>query len=331
MSELNRYVQPGSPDAEVFVEPSTEAKRLVRLLGWLVAPKDGRGNLLSRAIGVMVVSPFTQFTFFSFDLQAFLYEVFHTRFQARLGHFLFMPAVNFWVMVALAQVSFFGPHPPGHEFELYGPNGATLYAVVLLVWYAAMAAVTRMWLWWLVMVPVVVGLGMGANALYNQNFILEAAERVWYAPTPLPLNPFLWMGVSAFLIALSHLPEPLLPPRVNETRQWLSLSEYVLGPPGARHPRGRQVVRALRAVLQSVWGTLDEWWASPRLMPYGFLFLMFRAGYQPARKAALDEHVRRAVASGNPALDYVGIGGGTFLRLPAQATSGSEEVEVSPA
>lgn len=327
MNALSRYLQEDD-HAEMFVPPSDEATRLVKHLGWLVAPADGKGGLLSRAIGVMVVAPFTQFTFFSYDLQAFLYEIFHTRIWARLGHFVFMPVVNFSVMVALAQLRV-GPHPASHTLEWLPASGATVYGLVLLLWYALMAAHTRMWLWWVAMVPVVAALTMGANALYGQTFVLDPAARTWYAPVAFAFNPFLWMAVGAFLIALSHAPEPRLPPRVTQSRKWQSVPDYVLGPRGQRVSPGTACVRAARVALQSLWGTLDEWWASPRLMPYGFLLLMFKAGYQPQRKAELDAYVRKAIASGNPALDYVGIGGGTFLRQPDQAAPVSDRIGLS--
>lgn len=314
MDPLSRYLQPGD-DAELFVPPSEEAQRLVKHLGWLVAPADDRGGVLSRAVGVIVVAPFTQLTFFSYDLQAFLYEIFHTRIWARVGHFVLMPVVNFSVLVALAQVRF-DPHPTTHTLELLPLSGATIYGLVLLLWYALMAAHTRMWLWGAAMVPVVGALTLGAHALYSRTFVLDEAQRAWIAPVPLVLNPFVWMAIGAFLIAMSHAPEPRLPPRVTQSNGWQSVPLYVLGPREARHPLTIVCVRAGRVALQSLWGTLDEWWASPRLMPYGFLLLMFKAGYQPERKATLDGYVRRALASGNPALDYVGTGGGTFLRLP---------------
>ena len=279
--------------ADIFVPPSGEARALVRRLGWLVAPGDGRGNLLSRMVGVVVVAPFTQFTFFSFDLQAFLYEIFHTRAVTRAGHFVFMLGVNLFLMAGLARVSVGAAH---------GLDLGTAYAALLLAWYGLLARQTGLWGLGLVMVPVVAALRLGAT-------LFDAATG---AGGPLA-SPWLWMVVSALCVALSHCAEPLLPPRVNETRGWMPVAHYLFGAPGRRLPRRTVAVRLLRASAQVLWGTIDEWWASPRLLPYNFLMLMFRAGYRPDVSRILRGHVERAEASGNPALDYVGVGGGTFL------------------
>jgi hypothetical protein len=66
-------------------------------------------------------------------------------------------------------------------------------------------------------------------------------------------------------------------------------------------------------------GAVSESWASLRLMPYGWLILMMRLGYAPERRAELYEWAERAWATGNPALDFVGTGGGTFLAAPEEA------------
>lgn len=312
MAELNRHIRPvDGVAAEVFVAPSLEARLLVRALGPLVAPEDGRGGLLTRALGVVVVAPFTQFTLLSFELQAFLFEVFHTRLWSRLGHGLFMPVVTFGMLLALAQV-WIAPHPEAHGLVLFAPNLATVFGGILLVWYFAVAASTRLWLWWFVMVPLVLAMVAGANTIYSLHFVIDPAGRTWLQPLPLAFNPWLWMAVGALLISLSHAPEPRLPPRVNQSHRWMTVAEYLRAAPTS----GEKLLRLVRLPLQGLYGTLDEWWASPRLMPYNVLMLMFRAGYAPKTHATLQEYVRRAVASGNPAIDYVGIGGGTHLRRP---------------
>lgn len=42
-------------------------------------------------------------------------------------------------------------------------------------------------------------------------------------------------------------------------------------------------------------------------MPYSLLLLMFRAGYRPDVAARTRAYAERAMASGNPAIDFVGI------------------------
>ena len=119
------------------------------------------------------------------------------------------------------------------------------------------------------------------------------------------------------MVSLSHAFEPLFPPRAGHPLRWLSIGAYVRGPDGAR--RTAMALRAARVASFIVLGFFNELWASPRLLPYNVLRLMLRAGYAPALRAVLDERARRAWASGNPALDFVGIGGGTFLAPPSDA------------
>lgn len=321
MSDLNRYVLPDQGIVtEVFVPPSREASRLARAISWLVAPVDGRGNALSRAFGKVVVAPFTQMTFFSFDLQCFLFEIFHQKVWARLGHGIFMVVVNFAVMVGLSQFTL-GAHPTAHGFSLFAPTLGHGYAAFLLAWYFILVAKTRLWGWYAATVPCVVALSVAANALYSSVFTVDAAQRTWWAPTPLAFNPWLWMMFGAFMVAFSHVPEDHLPPRVSETKRWILLRDYLRGADLGGSRAGRVAVRILLLPLNILWGTLDELWASPRLMPYNLLWLMFRAGYRPELWAQIRSHADRAWASGNPAIDYVGIGGGAFLDVRALAGS----------
>lgn len=298
----------------MFVPPSAEALCLARRLGWLIAPPEGRERWYTRAFGFLVVAPFTQLTLRSFDLQTFLFQVFHTRLPARLGHALFMPAVNFFMMAALAGLRI-GPHPTEHGWPGPSLNGATGYALILLLWYFFVARGERLYLWWLLTVPFTLALAFGADAFYCATFTLDAARRTFLAPSPLVANPFLWMTVAAALVAFSHGPEPRLPPRVGEAREWTEHRRFLFGPREAPCSPSKVVRRGLLLAVQLVSGTLNEWWASPRLMPYNLLLLMFRAGYRPDVAERTRHHAERALESGNPAIDFVGIGGGAFLRV----------------
>ena len=258
-------------------------------MGPLTTPADGRGALPWRALRSCLVAPFTQLTFVSFDLQMFLFDVFHRSVGARAGHLVGMSGVNLFAM-ALA-VRWTGS---------IGGGGA--YAAVLLLWYAAVARASRLWLWWFAMIPVVIGLLAGA---------------AWLAPRDWGWLVLGFVAAGA-MVSLSHAFERLFPPRAGDPLRWMPTREYILGPTGARTTAATALVRAARVASFAVIGWFDEVWASPRLMPYNVLRLMMAAGYAPAVRAVLDNRARRAWASGNPALDYVGIGGGTFLAPPAR-------------
>lgn len=276
---IGRFVA-ATPDAELFVEPSDEARRLLRWFPSLTSPADGRGPLGARVLRSMLVAPFTQLTFVSFDLQMFLFDVFHRTLVARLGHFLGMVSATLFFLALLAWVS---------------PALSILGALGLLAWYAVVAAAARLPLWWLVMVPVMAAMAALAMALGSA-----------WGPAALGAG---WMA-SGFAIALSHAPEPLFPPRAGHPQRWMTIGQFVRGDGGSLAAAAFRLVRVGAFVLI---GTVDELWAALRLLPYNVLRLMLAFGYAPALRQELDHRAARAIASGNPALDYVGVGGGTFL------------------
>lgn len=286
----------------MFAPPSAEALRLLRWFPDLLSPADGRGSLVSRLVRMALVAPNTQLTVLSFELQAFLFDVFHLRAVSRLGHAAFMTTCNFFAMLLFAQ--WYAGDAPPHWF---GASGAWVYAGLLVVWYTAVAASQKLWAWAAVMVPIVAALACGATHCLA---LLQTPQSTWGAPLPLWINPWLGMAGSALLIAVSHAPEPRLPPRAADPLVWQSIPEFLLKP---GLTLAQRLSRAVRIALFLVWGTLDEWWASPRLMAYNYLMLMLQGGYAPQVRARLADWKARALASGNPAIDYVGIGGGTFL------------------
>lgn len=295
--------------AELFTAPSKEAQFLLRHCAWLVSPADGRGHLLSRFLRMVLVAPFTQLTFVSFDLQAFLFAVFHRSVGARVGHLVGMVMVNFFLLVALAAWPI-AAAPVGE-----GLNLAYVYAAIQLVWYAVVARTAGLWGWYALTAPLVLGLLWGA--LGYQAAMAEQAT-TGGTGTPLAftgvLGPWGWTVVGAAICALSHAFEDKLPPRAATGARWLTVRDFVLGPAGAPHPPATVLANAARTGMFLVWGVMDEWWASLRLMPYNLLLPMLRLGYAPELSALLDDRAQRAVQSGNPALDYVGIGGATMLR-----------------
>lgn len=112
--------------------------------------------------------------------------------------------------------------------------------------------------------------------------------------------PWVWMLVVAALQAASHLTEQHVPPRVHDPERWVPAPEFI------RNARGA-------SIAQWLYGTFDEWWATPRLVPIGMLLVLFRLGYARDLRRRLDGYVGDAIASGDPALDYIGEGGGAYL------------------
>jgi hypothetical protein len=120
-----------------------------------------------------------------------------------------------------------------------------------------------------------------------------------------PVHPAVVMVIIALLQSASHTTERYLPPRVATASTWVRLRDYLRGP--------RLSVHILVSIRQWLYGTFDEWWATPRLVHLGTLVLLSRFGYESELKARVDRYARDAIASGEPALDYIGEGGGTYL------------------
>ena len=303
MSTQQFQVQPadGLP-ARAFAPPTAEQLFWSRHLHWLLAPAHGKPTLLARAWGVVSVAPFAHITFFSLFYQAYLYDVFHQGRNSRFWHQLCMPIGNLMIMAGLMPLS------------AGGLDGGGLFALILLVWYGAQAIAGRVFLWGLVMIPVLGGLYLGAAA-YQQAT----------AGGGIVTSPWLWLAICSLVQALSHATEPRLPPRVTGTARWRTVREFLAGDGAHAIGIGQRLLRLLRLGAQLVWGTVAELWASPRLLPHGVLAQMRRRGYAPARFAQLDEMTARAIASGEPAVDFIGTGGGAFLLTPEPA-SGSTAV-----
>ena len=152
-----------------------------------------------------------------------------------------------------------------------------------------------------------------AAALYP---LAQALGRFGAAQHSPLAQPWAWALIGGALQAGSHILEPL-PPRVSRSVHWISPAEYLLGRPGHRNPPCVVARRAAQLAAQAVFGTVDEIVASPRLLPVLLLELLWLSGHDPARRAAWRTLSAQAIASGNPALDYIGTGGPTPLRVPA--------------
>jgi hypothetical protein len=307
-----------SPDGvhtEIFRKPSRETILLIRVLGGLVSPRDGKPSFFNRVLGAILIAPFTQLSVMNYELQDYLFRIFHVKIWSRISHAIFMPVLVFFMMVFFAQFRWHGlPAEPGwHQFTF---NGAYVYAVLLILWYLALAMTQQFYLWWWLTVPMVLLMAWGAD-LFFCAYVASLENFHWYAPTDLIHNPLLWMAVSANVLSLSHITEWMLPPRAVKSWHWVSFREAVMGEPSQRG----SVVQVLRGLgqlaFQFISGAINEWWASPRLMPYNWLMLMFALGYKPEINQVQQDYADRAWASGNPALDYIGIGGGAYLNRDA--------------
>ena len=287
-----QYLQPiDGLDAAMWVLPSRGQLFWVRRAPALFAPARGTGRGLARWWAIATVTPSTNVTGLNLAYQSYLNHVFHRTRLARVGHAACMPVI---VTAALA---------------LLYPAHATLPGVLALAaWWAYWAVKERDPLWG--------GCAVGlAAALYP---LAQALGRLGAAEPSLLAQPWAWLLFAGALQAGSHILEPL-PPRVTRSVHWMPPAEYLLGRAGQRNPPGTVARRVGQLAAQAVFGTVDEIVASPRLLPVLLLELLWGLGHDPVRRTAGRAFSARAIASGNPALDYIGTGGPTPLRAPTRA------------
>ena len=200
--------QPSPVVAEIYQSPSSEALRLLRRAPWLASPEGGHSRIWGRISLSVIIAPMTQLTFFNFDLQAFLFLVFHTSTFAVVGHALFMTSEHLFIMAALRHI-----HLAGTPLD-----AALLYVVSMLAWYGTVAFRARLLGWFALTIPLVA-------ALYFASEPIAVLSR-----TRLHVAPAWGILASAFLIALSHASEPLLPPRTVDPWRWRPLRDYLTAP-----------------------------------------------------------------------------------------------------
>jgi hypothetical protein len=186
---------------------------------------------------------------------------------------------------------------------LYPVHATLPAALALAAWWAYWAVSERDPVWGGCAVGLAAALYLGAQAL----------GRLGAAGPSLLAQPWVWLLLAGALQAGSHILEPL-PPRVTRSVHWILPTEYLLGRAGHRNPPGTVLRRTAQLAAQAVFGAVDEIVASPRLLPVLLLELLWLLGHDPVRRAACRTLSAQAIASGNPALDYIGTGGPTPLR-----------------
>jgi hypothetical protein len=293
-------------DARIWVEPSRGQLFCLRHAPALFGPFPDSGGTFVRWWAIATVTPSTNITGLNLRYQSYLNIVFHRTRLAKVGHAVCMPVIVTALLAAFCPVHLGSvPAFPG----LVLPINASLPAAAgLAIWWVWWAVKERDVLWGTCGVVLVAVLYALANTAYQ-----FGAHPMGFVP--LGSAPLVWMLLGSLLQAGSHVLEPL-PPRVTRSMHWVPVAEYLLGPAGRRNRRGTVLRRAGQLAAQTIFGTLDELVASPRLLPVLLLELLRAAGHDPDRRATWEAQAARAIASGNPALDYIGVGGPTPLRIP---------------
>lgn len=280
------FVQPRAQAARCFVAETGEERLWRALVPGLFAPGP-HASRWSRAVRHVLVVPLAHVTFLNLDYQIYLNQVMHTSAGAWLGHLLLIPLNVALLFYALTV----------HV----GSGAALVLLAALATWYVAMAARWRSGLW--AGAALVVLLGVAQLGCTAATWVMARDGGVpWY------LQPIALMFAVSLAQACSHLFEDNIPPRANFEQHWIPKHSFVWGDSWATRLRG-----LLWAPIGLLWGALDEWWASAKLLPIYVLELLWLCGHQPQQRRAIRARTITALASGDPALDFVGTGGGSSV------------------
>jgi len=304
-SSFDRYLRRvDGLEAQIWVGPSRGQLFWLRHLPALFGVHPVASGRLARWWAIATVTPATNVTVLNLRYQAYLNLVFHRTRLARVGHAICMPVIVAAMLAALCPLRLgSGPALPGLALPV---NASLLGAVGLATWWAAWAVKERDAVW------ATCGVALAA-ALYG-------LANVAYHAHPAAGGFAALIVLGSLLQAGSHILEPL-PPRVSRSLHWVPVHEYVFGPPRAPHGARQVFRRCGHLAAQTVYGTVDELVASPRLLPVLLLDWLWRAGHRPQQSASYRGLAAGAIASGNPALDYIGTGGATPLRVPVTSSS----------
>jgi len=256
-----------------------------------------RDHAFARCVRFVLVTPLAHFANLSLDFQTYLYLVFHRHAVSRGSHLFAMPLIVVSLIAIVAR-------------HVGGDGAAIGLCALLAAWYVVQAVTNRMALLGLVMVVV----AAGCLALGIAWAKLGAGAGLW-------ADPLFGFVVLVAIQTLSHAAEPDVPPRVSGTEDWVPLAQFVRGHSGARHSVLRSLGRLGRLGLAGFAGGLDEVWGSPRLLPVVVLTLLWKLGYQKERRREIEGLVASALASGNPAIDRIGIGGGRLAPHAPEQTA----------
>jgi hypothetical protein len=280
-----------SSSAKLFLPPAAGQLRLLRWFPTFFGAELGSLTAGLRLVRAFTVAPQAQFTSLSaFEYQVYLNRVFHTHALGWWGHALQMPLVVLGIFWSSAQVPF------GHHAWL---NGSVVAAAVIGAWWVAWAVVRRDLVWGIGCAGLLVLLWSAANMVAR-----HVAGSDWDHPIA-----FTWLMSSG--VAWSHLREPRMPPRATFTDRWMTIGEFWAS-------RGPGLAATLRCALflfayTFVFAPINEFFASPRLCILYLKELQWFLGHRRAERDALRALSERALASGNPAVDFVGVGGGNPL------------------
>jgi len=289
---------------ECLVAATREEAFWRRVCPSVFAPR-GKPSFLARLVLHVTVTPMAFVTFLNLHYQFYLTHLLHTTSPAWLSHAVCIPANVALLFYALAIFA------PFSTSAAPLANGGLVLALFLCLWYLGMAAKLRNPLWGLTACALVGGLFLAGNEVARVA-VDPAAGSMW-SRTPWHLHPLFLSGVTSVLQASGHLFEQRVPPRANRTDRWMTMREFMWGAE-EQMPLWKRLAKLSWTPVGVLWGALDEWYSSAKLLPMFLLQLMWALGYKAEQRREFQEQTLQILRRGNHAMDWVGTGGGAFVR-----------------
>ncbi|MFT7623652.1 MAG: hypothetical protein ACI9WU_002835 [Myxococcota bacterium] len=256
-----------------LVPPTPEMCRWAQRLRPLYGPHPA-----AKAIRFLLVTPLAHVCNRSFEYQVFQYATFHQSRVARVIHIVCMPLIACSALALLWQLSW---------------GLGAVVSLALPAWYGWQAHSNG--LSTLALINTAVGVGLGVSA--------------WaWAGASGGADPLICCLALAGLEAISHGAEPAAPPRTNGSDDWIPMRAWAWGSESKGRP-ARLGAAFVRSFVSFFSGTANEVWGSWRLLPIVVARAAFALGLHAEWAGRLQRHIDVAVASGNPALEAIGIGG----------------------
>jgi len=270
-------------DIDLLIEPTQDVACIMEMCSPYLAPTQR--SWFTIFISTCTVAPLANLTPLALEYQLYLCRIFHRRNISFYGHALTMPMI---MSIILALIP-----------ETYAP----WVVLILFLWYATWGVIGRVWWLGLASLPILI-------LCYTISTGLRDHDNLW-----------LWLMIFSQIQAWSHVVEDL-PPRVSGTPLWMSKSAFL------SHVRSKLdlLQRIIRLIVTGlIFGPIDELIASPRLLPIFWALIpghwimkRYDSTWPTCRR--LDELEHKFKISFNtdnaqPAIDYIGLGGGGFARI----------------
>lgn len=268
----------------LLAPPSPPMRRWGRRLAPLIVSPSPWARL-SR---YLLVTPLGHVTHACVPFQLYLYAIFHRSRVTRTVHRVGMPLINAAVLAWLVAL-----------FPALGAAATLAYVVdgLARARHPLIAPARGPFL------ASTVAIASGAAA-----WGAAGAHGAWWV--------FL---VAAACEAISHGAEPAAPPRTNGSADWIPMRRWFLPRPPASRPRALAFALA-SSTLSFFSGVCNELWGAWRLWPYALALPRIEAGAGGPTGARFREVLSEALASGNPAIDAMGVGGARLADASYPAT-----------